>query len=247
MGMDPRTQIGGQDEAFRSTCWSLILQSKEGDEGSTRRNLEPLIQIYWKPVYGYIRRKWGKSNEDSKDLTQAFFVDLLNRPFLDNVSPEKGLFRTFLRTCLENFLRNEYDRESTKKRGGDKKKFSLDFINPDGTGSIDPEDSQTPEELFDREWEKAAFQTALDTLEYKYAEEGRPNYYRVFRIYYLNRTEKVSYAKVAKDLGIKETDVTNYLTHARSRFGEVLEEIVRDTVSEDAQVHEEMAHLFGRK
>ena len=243
--MDPRTQIGGQDEAFRSTCWSMILQSKDVDSETYQKNLERLIEIYWKPAYGYIRRKWSKSNEDAKDLTQAFFADLLNRSFLEKVSPDKGRFRTFLRTCLENFLRNEYDRESTKKRGGDTKKLSLDFINPDGTGAIDPEDTQTPEEIFDREWEKAAFQAALTTLEEKYVEEGRPDYYRVFKIYYLNRGDKVSYGKVAEDLGIKETDVTNFLNHARSRFGGILEEIVRETVSEDAQVPEEMSHLFG--
>jgi RNA polymerase sigma-70 factor (ECF subfamily) len=245
--MDPRTQIGGKDEAFRSTCWSMILQSKEADEETCRVNLERLVRTYWKPAYGYIRRKWGKSNEDAKDLTQAFFADLFNRPFLEHVSPEKGRFRTFLRTCLENFLRNEYDRGTALKRGGDKTIISLDFISPDGRASIDPPDNQTPEEIFDREWEKAAFQAALKTLEEKYGEEGRPNYHRVFQIYYLNPKEKVSYGDVAKKLGIKETDVTNYLNHARSRFGAILEEIVRETVSEEALVHEEMAHLFGRK
>ena len=126
-------------------------------------------------------------------------------------------------------------------------KLSLDFITSEGGGSMDPEDNQTPEELFDREWEKAAFQAALSTREEKYVEEGRPDYYRVFQIYYLNRTEKVSYGKVAEELGIKETDVTNFLNHARSRFGGILEEIIRETVSEDAHVPEEMAHLFGGK
>ena len=87
----------------------------------------------------------------------------------------------------------------------------------------------------------------MKTLEEKYGEEGRPNYHRVFQIYYLNPKEKASYGDVAKKLGIKETDVTNYLNHARSRFGAILEEIVRETVSEEALVHEEMAHLFGRK
>ncbi len=114
---DTWTTIGGDETRFGATRWSLVLRAREG-VANGRESLEDLVRIYWKPVYAHVRRHWGKTNEDSKDLTQAFFADLLTRPFLARVTPEAGSFRTFLRRCLENFLRNRHDADRALKRGG---------------------------------------------------------------------------------------------------------------------------------
>jgi DNA-directed RNA polymerase specialized sigma24 family protein len=38
--------------------------------------LSTLCQTYWYPLYAYLRRR-GHAREDTRDLTQAFFVKLL--------------------------------------------------------------------------------------------------------------------------------------------------------------------------
>ena len=88
---DDSTGIGGDETRFRTTRWSVVLAAKNApDGGPYRENLDALIQTYWKPVYTYVRRRWSKSNEDSKDLTQGFFADLIGRPFLAQVDPGRG-------------------------------------------------------------------------------------------------------------------------------------------------------------
>ena len=73
----------------------------------TSRPLEALIRVYWKPIYTYIRLKWGKDNEDAKDLTQAFFTRALEKEFFQRYDPAKARFRTYLRICVDGFLSNE--------------------------------------------------------------------------------------------------------------------------------------------
>ena len=51
-----------------------------------------------KPVYKYIRLRWGKSNEDAKDLTQAFFTRALEKDFFASYDPAQAAFRTFRRS-----------------------------------------------------------------------------------------------------------------------------------------------------
>ena len=43
---------------------------------AAREALQRLCQTYWYPLYAYVRRQ-GHSPEDAQDLTQEFFVRLL--------------------------------------------------------------------------------------------------------------------------------------------------------------------------
>ncbi|MCA9049988.1 MAG: sigma-70 family RNA polymerase sigma factor, partial [Planctomycetaceae bacterium] len=81
---------------FITTRWSLVVQSA-GVAGpmAARSALSDLCEAYWPPVYTFIRRHTS-SDHDAEDLTQAFFIQLLDRPFLHTAEPAKGRFRSFL-------------------------------------------------------------------------------------------------------------------------------------------------------
>lgn len=240
---DASTEIGGAGP-FLTTRWSLVLGAKESAGKDYRENLEALIRTYWKPVYSYLRRKWGNSNEDAKDLTQSFFADLLGRPFLAGVAPEKGTFRSFLLACLRNFLRDRHDAEIALKRGGGRSIASLDFIS--GT-VVEPEDATTPEDLFARAWEQTVVQEAIARLREACLREKREVDFAVFEAYDLSQDAEASYASVAHKLGISESDVTNRLFQIRRRFRAAVEDVVRDSVSDETQLSEELRSLFGMK
>ena len=238
--------MGGQDRALRATRWSLVLAARSAEGDAYRGHLEELIRTYWKPVFGYVRRKWGKSNEDSKDVTQAFFADLLERPFLSGVAPEKGRFRTFLLTCLQNFVHKRHAAEQAIKRGGGRAPVSLEFISPDAVGSDVP-DAATPEEAYARMWEQEVVAAAVRRLREAYEGEGRKLYFSLFQAYDLETDGEVSYAELAERFGISATDVTNHLHHARTRFRGVVRSVVRDSLDEDADLPDELQFLFGKE
>jgi len=50
--------------------------------------LEKLCRTYWRPIYGYVRRR-GAGSEDAEDLTQGFFALLLERKDLKQCAQGK--------------------------------------------------------------------------------------------------------------------------------------------------------------
>ena len=80
---------------FATTQWSIVLAAKDGTETEVRRALEFLCNAYWYPLYAYLRRH-GQDPDEARDLTQAFFADLLEKHRLQSIDPAKGRFRSFL-------------------------------------------------------------------------------------------------------------------------------------------------------
>ena len=121
---DPETKMGGSGHAFPQTNWSSILSIPDPASPERRERLNRLLQQYWRPVYKFVRASWGKSNEDSKDLAQAFFMHVLETDLVSRYDKEKGRFRHFLKGSLRNFLNKEYRSAKAIKRGGDRMSLS---------------------------------------------------------------------------------------------------------------------------
>ncbi|MBC8096702.1 MAG: protein kinase, partial [Akkermansiaceae bacterium] len=102
---------------FATTRWSLVLNAGQQSTAESAKALETLCSAYWFPLYAYARRK-GYAAEDASDLTQEFFLRLLEKQFLESADPERGRFRTFLLTVFQRFLLKERDRDRAIKRGG---------------------------------------------------------------------------------------------------------------------------------
>src|SRR6266550_2625407 len=118
---------------FEATRWTLVIQAKSPD---ARVALNELCRIYWPPIYALIRRQ-GFTPADAADLAQDFFVHILEHEALSAVAREKGKFRSFLQKSLANFLNNERDCASAKKRGGDKTIISIDAQVEEGRHAVD--------------------------------------------------------------------------------------------------------------
>jgi DNA-directed RNA polymerase specialized sigma24 family protein len=102
---------------FASTQWSLALAAGRRSTPEAEQALAKLCGAYWPPIYAYLRRR-GYLAPEAEDLTQSFFVRLLEKNRLRDASPERGKFRSFLLASLKHFLANEWDRAKARKRGG---------------------------------------------------------------------------------------------------------------------------------
>ena len=67
------------------------------------RALEELCRLYWYPIYAYLRRR-GHPQHDAEDLTQGFFLKLLQDGSFDVAEADKGRLRTFLLCALDRHL-----------------------------------------------------------------------------------------------------------------------------------------------
>ena len=129
---------------FGTTHWSQILAARDGSDTEARAALEWLCTAYWYPVYAFVRRR-EHDPETARDLTQAYFADLLERGALSRVDREKGRFRDFLLASLKNFLSHERDKAKALKRGGGALTLSLDAGEAERRFQLEPVDHLTPE------------------------------------------------------------------------------------------------------
>ena len=102
---------------FPTTRWTLVVAAGDSQRKEARAALVSLCENYWYPLYAYIRRR-GYPPDQAQDLTQEFFVRVLEGRYLDRADPEKGRFRAFLLSSLKFFLADEADRTRAQKRGG---------------------------------------------------------------------------------------------------------------------------------
>jgi RNA polymerase sigma-70 factor (ECF subfamily) len=108
---------------FTSTRWSMVLRARDPTAPGAAEALACLCRVYWYPLYAFIRRQVG-SHDEAQDLTQEFFVRVLEKPILDRVDPDRGRFRSFLRACCQHFLANHRDHARALKRGGGQQPLS---------------------------------------------------------------------------------------------------------------------------
>ena len=91
--MTSHTQVGRED--FPKTCWTLVVAAGDPLRDDCRNALVRLCENYWYPVYAYVRRR-DYPEAEAQDLTQDFFVRILEGRYLNRADPNRGRFRSFL-------------------------------------------------------------------------------------------------------------------------------------------------------
>lgn len=234
---------------FPATRPSVIHALTNDDREARDRARETLAATYWKPVYKYVRLRWNASREDAEDLTQDFFVQVFERATLERYDAERARFRTFLRTCIDGTVANARRDAKRVKRGGAITFVPMDFAGAELelAGVAAPADAQV-DEFFRREWIRAVFEQALDRLRRECDDEGRVQHYTLFTRYDVEPMEdgkRPTYARLAEEVGLPETQVTNFLALARRRFRHHVLEVLTELTGSDAEYAEAARDLLG--
>lgn len=235
--------------SFPATRHSVMRAIASADPEARREAFTSIVEAYWKPVYKYARLKWHAAADEAEDLTQGFFARAFEKDFFTTYDPEKARFRTFLRTCLDGFIANERKAAARLKRGGGVQLVPLDFQSAEG--ELRRHDVAVPadmEEFFDREWARSIFALAVDRLRAHYAGDGRGKYFVVFERYDLEGSasgDRPTYTALAREIGVRSTDVTNYLAAARRQFRAFVLERLRELTATDDEFRAEARRLLG--
>jgi DNA-directed RNA polymerase specialized sigma24 family protein len=133
------SSTGREAGQFHTTRWTLVMASARNQSQADRAALAELYQLYWYPLYAFARRR-GHSPQDAEDLTQGFFVHLLEHQTLSQVDQLKGKFRSFLLACFQNYLSVEVQRAQCLKRGGQCQWVYLDLEGAENRYRLEPVD-----------------------------------------------------------------------------------------------------------
>ncbi len=153
---------GATHAGFDETRWTNVLAAAGQDSHMAREALENLCRRYRPPLYAFIRAQ-GTVPPDADDLVQNFLPHLLSKDRLNQIDPSSR-FRNFLLACLTNFLRNEWDKAKTQKRGGNYEHHTIkasDTATGDGVSLVEMDD---PSRQFEREWAATLVRGVLDQL-----------------------------------------------------------------------------------
>jgi len=238
-------------DRFPPTRRSVIEAVRSIDAEERERALEALCATYWKPVYKYIRLRWTRPSDEAQDLTQGFFVEVLERELLEQFNPKKSRLRTYLRVCVDSFVSNEQKASRRQKRGGALPHVALDFAAAEreiGKTAIDPAAIPSPEsleEFFEKEWVRSLFGLAVEDLRQFCVARERERTFKLFEAYDLEGDEKVSYEQLAREFSIPVTDVTNALAWARREFRRIALERLRELCGSEEEFQREARSAFG--
>ena len=242
MSSDDESRGGGG--RFDETRWSLVQAAGETVNPKAQDALGELCQIYWPPVYAYIRCR-GQDPETAKDLTQGFFTLLLEKNYIKAARKERGKFRSFLLTCVKRYMVNEWEREQALKRGGGVSIVSLDLDAAETFKyQLTPASPQTPEQIYDKLWAFTFLQQVLSQLEKEMRRPKDRERFRVLKPFLTGEDDEVSYKDVGAQLGMTEGAVKVAIHRLRSKFAVLLRSEVGHTVTSPSRVEEEIRFLL---
>lgn len=239
------SSAAGRPDQFHTTRWSVVLLSAQSQVSGSKQALAELCKLYWYPLYGHIRR-YGFSPHDAQDLTQGFFLDLLEHKALTRVDQQKGKFRSFLLASLKNFLSNEAQRAGRLKRGGHIQFVDLDVTEAeDRYGQEEPAERLTPEKIFDARWALALLGEAKNRVRQEYVDSGKIAVFEALKGFVdpLSTKNLLSYEEVATQLNVSVAAVKTLIHRLRKRNAEIVREEILRTVSDPADLEAESREL----
>jgi RNA polymerase sigma-70 factor (ECF subfamily) len=228
---------------FATTRWTTVNAAGHISSARAATALAELCEIYWPPLYGYLRGR-GYRPEEAQDLTQGFFARLLETHAIRSADPARGRFRAFLLTALKRFVINEYERSVSARRGGRHVHFALDFDEAERAYHIDRRDDDTPERVFDRKWAAIALDRALHRLRDEYERAGKGEMARMLLTYLTDTSDLPSYREVAAQLQLTEGAVKVAVHRLRQRYGAILRLEIGETVVDGKEIESEMRELL---
>ena len=194
---------------FQTTIWSSIRLARDGKSTA----IGDFVGKYREPVLSFIRRQ-GFSEEDAEDLCQEVFLLILKDDLLLRAERDRGRFRSFLLGITRNVVRNAHRVRSASKRGGGASPLSLDAKTGENASLGDVVESGPPDESFDRDWILHMVALAFQSLARLHP---RPH-----QVLSMHLEQHLSYADIARTMGLETKQVDHLLQQARAKLGEIL-------------------------
>lgn len=208
---------------FQTTIWTSIRLARDGKSTA----MVDFVSKYREPVLAFIRRQLI-SDEDAEDLCQEVFLLIVKDDLLARAERERGRFRSFLLGVARNVVRNAVRIRNASKRGGGASPVSLDY-------PIELAEAGPPDETFDRDWIRRVIALALEELSRR-----SPRSHQVLK---LQLEERLSYADIARQLGLDAKQVDNLTQQARGKLGELIRAEVAAYCGSREEYEDEIACL----
>lgn len=225
-------------EAFPSTHWTRVLRLSDPDEGIRRTAMDDFCHAYWAPIHSMAERLKPPGLE-AADLTQDFFLRLVERGSLGNVAAGSGKLRSWLKVSFRNFCLDMIRRDQRQKRATHNKTT----LTESDEFAQSPQETAGLEASFDREWATTIFKRAQSRLQKQYAANNRAALFEELSPILTDPDFRPS-ARTAATLHITETALRAAVKRLTAEFAQMLREEVAATVQHTGEVDDELRYLL---
>lgn len=229
---------------FANTRWSVVLAAGGTETPVAREALGTLCEIYWYPVFSFLRRK-GHDFEEAQDLTQGFFTRLLEKRDIRPAGPERGRFRSYLFAAVQHYVSNQHKQERAEKRGGKQVFLPLDFNTAEERYRTEPADHRTPEQAYERRWALALLSRVMNQLREEYVARGHGELFDLVQFTISGSGEELPYHEIAKRLEMSEGMLRVAIHRLKQKYRALLRQAVADIVSSPEEIREEIQFLLS--
>jgi RNA polymerase sigma factor (sigma-70 family) len=233
--------LTGRNE-FPATSWTLVVAAGDPSHQDCHDALVRLCEHYWYPVYAYVRRR-GYPQAEAQDLTQDFFVRILEGRYLDRADPHRGRFRSFLLNSCKFFIADQADRARAQKRGAGAI-LPFEVVFGEERYRFELLDNETPEHIFERNWALSLLDRAVSSLRDEFTQHSSLGDFEKLKVFLLGQAE-VPYAELAREMGASEGGLKVAIHRLRKRYRVLFQREIAETVADPAEVDSEIRFLFS--
>ncbi|HLF92944.1 MAG TPA: sigma-70 family RNA polymerase sigma factor [Planctomycetota bacterium] len=226
--MNHDTEILGDCRGFDTTRWNLVRVARD------REALDSLIQVYWKPLYFFVRRK-GYDNETSKDVIQDFLASLIERDGFVRADPGRGKFRSYLLAGLTNHLKDWTKSANRKKRLPPRGTLSLDFVWGEREYSQVDHTTLSPEAVLDRAWARSLLEQSIAKL------EGSAAHREAFRLWF----DDADFRTISDRTGLSEGAAKSAVHRLRGELRKIVTGHLRRFAADEDELRAELSDFVS--
>ena len=225
---------------FPPTNWSLVSAVRGFNTVEADTALEELCRIYRPAVLAFATQALNNETE-AEDLTQDFFVDFLSRGRIAQANREVGKFRTYMLSHFKFVLLDYLKRRRAAKRGGSASHVSSDELTDAEMPSSIPDAS-----IFDVQWALSMVREAVRLLEKEESAKGGNIPFSELQGFLPGSvTAAKTYEELTAKYGVSDGALRVRVNRLRSRFKDLLNLVLADTVKSASDLEAEREALLG--
>jgi len=226
--------------SFHTTRWTRVCLAKTDSEDG-RTALADLCEAYYEPVVAFLRHALHDSDA-AREISHAFFTELLGGGRIGGADPTRGRFRSYLLGAVRHFHSRHRETAGRLKRGGGAESFSLD----EEEGLDLPDQRQAgPDIEFDRQWAATVIARSLSALKAECQAQGRGDFFDSVGGILSGQADHGEQAALASTYRMSPDAFRMALSRLRKRLRQLVTAEVAGTLEDPADVEEEMKALFA--
>ena len=236
-------QQDAKARTWPTTHWSLI--GRAGSDGGEERlqAIKAIVELYMPVLRRHLRFKHRIAQQQVDDLVQEFVLSkILESRILELADRERGNFRSFLGTALDNFMANWWRNRAAIKRGMNR----TVTLTPE---LVDREVEEDPGQAFDYAWARQVLGQAMRMMKRECFKKARSDVWKIFKrrvlIPSLKGERPIKFSVLAAEAGvISKTRTKSLLVTANRMFVRNLRNVLNLYQRDEEEIDQEIRHLW---